>query len=238
MDVNLAVMTIGATTGVTYGTERMCRSKGGVGGRIITTASGAGLIVSSGHGNRDNSLSTDLKFQKVDFGDIDQAGYSMSKHGNVVLTRMYPHFKPAPADDGVKAYALCPWFIPTRLVTDEYKGLNSEEAKLKVAQEIHRESRGLTRMLVVEEVGEALMHSLRRDADGAAYMVFPDMPLFEVPDPAYPLILCLFAVGKVASALGKGSLNAKEVVLVLLFLFYVGFYLLHFILMTVLSIIF
>ena len=49
------------------------------------------------------------QFQKVDFGSIDQAGYSMSKHGNVVLTRMYPHFKPAPADDGVKAYALCPF---------------------------------------------------------------------------------------------------------------------------------
>ena len=49
------------------------------------------------------------QFQKVDFGSIDQAGYSMSKHGNVVLTRMYPHFKPAPSDDGVKAYALCPF---------------------------------------------------------------------------------------------------------------------------------
>ena len=156
----------------------------------------------------------------------------------MVLTRSFPTLRPSPSVEGVKAYALCPWFIPTRLVTDEYKGLNSEEAKLKVAKEIHRESRGLTRMLVVEEVGEALMHSLRRDADGAAYMVFPDMPLFEVPDPAYPFILCLFAVGKVASALGKGSLNAKEVALVLLFLFYVGFYLLHFILMTVLSIIF
>ena len=47
MDANLAVMTIGATTGVTYGTERMSRSKGGIGGRIITTASGAGLIVSN-----------------------------------------------------------------------------------------------------------------------------------------------------------------------------------------------
>ena len=47
MDTNLAVMTIGATTGVTYGTERMSRSKGGIGGRIITTASGAGLVVSN-----------------------------------------------------------------------------------------------------------------------------------------------------------------------------------------------
>ena len=36
------------------------------------------------------------------------------------------------------------------------------------------------RMLVVEEVGEALIHSLKRDVDGAAYMIFPDMPIFEV----------------------------------------------------------
>ena len=35
-------------------------------------------------------------------------------------------------------------------------------------------------MLVVEEVGEALIHSLKRDTDGAAYMIFPDMPIFEV----------------------------------------------------------
>ena len=35
-------------------------------------------------------------------------------------------------------------------------------------------------MLVVEEVGEGLIHSLKRDVDGAAYMIFPDMPIFEV----------------------------------------------------------
>ena len=46
MDTNLAVMTIGATFGVTYALERMGRSKGGLGGRIITTASTAGLTVS------------------------------------------------------------------------------------------------------------------------------------------------------------------------------------------------
>ena len=46
MDTNLAVMTIGATYGVTYALERMGRCKGGLGGRIITTASAAGLNVS------------------------------------------------------------------------------------------------------------------------------------------------------------------------------------------------
>ena len=46
MDLNLSVMTIGATIGITYAVERMSRSKGGKGGRIITTASVAGLVVS------------------------------------------------------------------------------------------------------------------------------------------------------------------------------------------------
>ena len=45
MEANLNVMAIGATTGVTYAVERMSISKGGSGGRIITTASSAGLVV-------------------------------------------------------------------------------------------------------------------------------------------------------------------------------------------------
>ena len=157
-----------------------------------------------------------------------------------MLTRSFPKMvmKPTPSEDGVKAFALCPFFVPTKLVTDEYKGLSTEESKLRVAREIHKESKGLTRMLVVEEVGEALIHSLKRDADGACYMIFPDMPIFEVPDPAHPFILCLFAVGKVANALGRESLGAKEVCIILLLLFYIGFYLLHFILMTIISMVF
>ena len=50
------------------------RSKGGIGGRILTTASAAGIIVSP-------------------FGDIEGSGYSMSKFANVVMTRMFPYFR-------------------------------------------------------------------------------------------------------------------------------------------------
>jgi len=222
MDTNLAVMTIGATTGVTYATERMSRSKGGIGGRIITTASGAGLI-------------------KVDFGPIDSAGYSMSKHGNVVLTRMFPHFKPAPADDGVKAYALCPFYIPTRMVLEEpsfgnKEGTEKEEATRNATQEIFKRSK--SRMLTMDEVSDMLAHTLKKDVDGACYFVYPDLPIIETPDPGPPLILSLMAVGKVGNALGKDSLTAKEVGIILFCLLYVGFYLLHHILMIILSIIF
>ena len=47
MDANLSVLAIGATRGITYAVERMSRSNGGKGGRIITTASIAGLVVRS-----------------------------------------------------------------------------------------------------------------------------------------------------------------------------------------------
>ena len=46
MDLNLSVMALGATTGITYAIDRTSKSKGGKGGRIITTASVAGLVVS------------------------------------------------------------------------------------------------------------------------------------------------------------------------------------------------
>ena len=93
-------------------------------------------------------------------------------------------------------------------------------------------------MLIVEEVGDALINALKKDVDGAIYLVFPDMPILEVPDPVYPFILSLFAVGKVANALGRDSLNSKEVCILLMLLLYVGFYLLRFALMAVISIIF
>ena len=68
---------------------------------------------------------------------------------------MYPHFKPAPADDGVKAYALCPFYIPTRMVLEEpnfgnKEGTGLEEATRNATKEIFKRSK--SRMLTMEEV--------------------------------------------------------------------------------------
>ena len=95
-----------------------------------------------------------------------------------------------------------------------------------------------TRMLIKEEVGEAMVHSLRRDVDGSVYLVYPDMPLIEVPDSGPPLIKALYAIGKVGTALGKDSLSKKEVQVILLVLLYIGFYVLHNILILFLSFLF
>ena len=168
---------------------------------------------------------------------LESGGYSVAKFGNVILTRMFPYFNPKPSDDGVKTYALCPYFVPTRLVLEEYgKEISTEDAKRKAAEDIF--NFGKSRMLVKEEVGEAMIHSLKRDTDGSVYFIFPGLPLIEVPDSGIPLITILYAVGKVAVGLGKESLSVREVKVLLFVLLYVGFYLLHRFIMFLSSVLF
>ena len=77
------------------------------------------------------------KLQKFTSGGIESGGYSVAKFGNVVLTRMFPHFKPRPSDDGVKTYALCPFAVPTRLVLDGFgKDKSPEDAKREAAKTV------------------------------------------------------------------------------------------------------
>ena len=239
MDTNLAVMTVGATFGVTYALERMGRSKGGRGGRIITTASTAGLTVSKRvlalNYCRAFSLIDCMSQKFVDCG-LDGGGYAISKHENVVLTRMFPHFKPDPLDDDVKAYALCPVFVPTRLVLDEFGIKDREEAKRHAAREVYK-GRG-TRFLTFEEVGEAMMHSLKKDVSGACYFISPDMPIIHVPDTGVIHMTMLVLVGKFVAALGITDLSKKGLGIALFFLLYVGFFLLNKIICMLFSLIF
>ena len=237
MDTNLAVMTFGATYGVTYALERMARSKGGLGGRIITTASTAGLTVSIlSIINMTYIRSWVNLLQKFVDCSLDGGGYAISKHENVVLTRMFPHFKPDPLDDGVKAYALCPVFVPTRLVLDEFGIEDREEAKRHAAREVYK-GRG-TRFLTFEEVGAAMMHSMKKDVSGACYFIYPDIPIIEVPDTGVIHMTILVMVGKVLAALGTTHLSKKGLGIALFFLMYLGFFLLHKIMFILLSIIF
>ena len=71
-----------------------------------------------------------------------------------MLTRSFPKMviKPTPAEEGIKAFALCPFFAPTKLVTDEYEGLSVEEAKLKVEIQIRKESMGQVPNSIIQTV--------------------------------------------------------------------------------------
>ena len=209
-------MTIGATFGVTCALERMGRSKGGVGGRIIMTASTAGLTVGKDHFGLKHGLGG--------------GGYAVSKHENVVLTCMFPHFNPKPSEDGVKMYALCPAFVPTRLVLD----VDIQDGN-KV-KEIIRDRK--TRPLSLEELGKAMIHSMKKDIDGACYFIYPDLPIIEVPDKGIILLSGLFITGKVAAALSMDSLSKKGFGIILFLVFYTVFFILHHILTTFLSMIF
>ena len=124
-------------------------------------------------------------------------------------------------------------FVPTRLVLDEFGIKDREEAKRHAAKEVYK-GRGI-RFLKFEEVGAAMMHSLKRDINGACYFIFPDIPIIEVPDTGVIHMTILVMVGKVVAALGKTYLNKKGVAITLFFLLYVGFYLLHKIMSILLS---
>ena len=167
---------------------------------------------------------------------LDGGGYAISKHANVVLTKMFPRFEPNPSHDGVKAYALCPVFVPTRLVLDEFGIKDRDEAKRHAAREVYKK-RG-TRFLTLEEVGEAMMHSMKKDVNGACYFIFPDLPVIDVPDVGLIGTAIHVIVGKVAGALGMSSLSKKGVGIILFVLLYIGFFLLRMFIYMMLSIIF
>ena len=85
-------------------------------------------------------------------------------------------------------------------------------------------------MLAKEEVGEALMQSLRRDVDGAVYFIYPGLPLIEVPDSGgrpFEFVSTLYAVGKLAMTFGKDALSVREVKVLFFVLLYAGFLILH-----------
>lgn len=251
VETSLNIMVMGATIGAKYAIERMSRSKGGIGGRILTTASAAGIVVSP-------------------FGDIEGAGYSMAKFANVVMTRMFPYFRPnllpkgrdvdnasfdrrneegakqlkkssrwMEEEEGIKAFAICPWFVPTRIVVGETSNENlegREERIEKVKRTIKRQVK--TRMLVKEEVSDAMMHIFRRDKNGSVNLVFPDIPVVEVPDHSYVYFMLLVAVGKVAAALGLEVLDGRVFLAMALLGVYLGVTILNWLLAVLLHIVF
>ena len=97
-------MIYGVCHGSFLAIDRMSTSKGGKGGLIINIASMAGFI----EGMR----------------TIEEAGYAMSKSAVVSFTRSFAQkgSKGPWKRDGIKAFALCPWFARTQLVMDAHDG--------------------------------------------------------------------------------------------------------------------
>ena len=73
--------------------------QGGNGERIVNIASTYGLIT------------------QPELLTIDDVGYPIAKHGVVALTRSFKTIMPSiEASEGIKCYAICPYFADTNLV--------------------------------------------------------------------------------------------------------------------------
>ena len=79
----------------------------------------------------------------------------MAKHGLVAMTRSFLISEPKIYDtEKIKCYALCPTFADTNLVRSwKTKGMKTEYAFIA----------SLMRILTIEDVGDAMMASLKYD---------------------------------------------------------------------------
>ena len=84
----------------------------------------------------------------------------MAKHGLVAMTRSFLISEPKVYDtEKIKCYALCPTFADTNLVRSwKTKGMKTEYAFIA----------SLMRILTIEDVGDAMMSSLKYDKVYAA----------------------------------------------------------------------
>jgi len=165
---NLDVNLYGMSHGVFLAIERMGRTNGGKGGRIVNISSVAGLSNSA-------------------VGVINNYGYNMAKHGIVALTRAFKFSEPKVYDtEGIKCFSLAPWFADTALVhswmesAKEKPGSWMYEGKSLTSIEDIKTA-GHMRILTVHEVGQGLIKALEYDNDGAVYAIIPDCPLIEYP---------------------------------------------------------
>merc|ERR1712241_1587678 len=175
-------------SGVGYGTflalEKMGTSKGGNGGRIVNIASMAGLATG--------------------LGTINDVGYTAAKHGVVALTRSFDTSKPSvEATEGVKCYAICPYFADTNLVKES-----------TTIDDLTKRIKG--RVLTVNEVGHAFELSLKLDKNGACYVVFPDCPPFAIPSTNMVALMAMIGFGHhLGAPMGFETFNGSHVLIAL-----------------------
>ena len=125
------IMLTGVGIGTFLAIRRMGTSKGGAGGRIINIASVAGLFT---------KVLPQTFYHDAHASNIDGVGYVIAKHGVVALTRCFEDSSPTvSSSEGIKAYALCPYFADTQLVRSAINIDSLEQA-------------GNARVLTVDEV--------------------------------------------------------------------------------------
>ena len=151
-----------------------------------------------------------ISVQVGGLGDIQGSGYNITKWGNVAVTRNFELAQPNTYEvEGIKAFALCPWFADTAMVRsgiEEKKGeLVSRSGPVASLKELEQKTGN--RVLTVGEVGDAMLKTLELDKNGAVYVIFPDVPLIEYTNVRNNAFYAHVAVAKIAGRLGKDLLT-------------------------------
>lgn len=169
--------------------------QGGHGGRIVNIASIAGI----GNG---------LTFTR-------HHHYHASKFGVVSYSRGFGDCNPADnpwMTDGVKCYAVCPWFVDTVMIKDEGASAKQRQSLQKKLDK--------TRPLTTQEVVDVCMISLEDDANGSVRAVLPGVPPIKLPNFHFPLLVLTFIVAKTCSVLFPQTkqINAYHALIAVAFL--------------------
>ena len=107
-------------------------------------------------------------------------------------------------DDGIKAYAICPWFANTDLLK-ESTNIN----------ELEKDT--MFRVLTIKDVGNAFDESLEADDNGGVYVVFPDTPLIKYPELNEVFMIPLIAYAKFVSICGPNWKRVNGIFFIPLF---------------------
>ena len=115
--------------------------------------------------------------------------------------------------EGIKVYALCPFYAETALVTDSMS-----------ISDIEKRFKG--RVLQVPEVGAAMVEALKADKQGSVYAIIPDVPIMDLPSPNQVMFYAYVAVGMLMkkvnpgmAIIGPGTVGAVIIPLAFLFLY-------------------
>ena len=122
----------------------------------------------------------------------------MKKHLNAIISitsralisnRSYAKCsEPRPwEDDGIKAYALCPWFADTDMI----KGTNDTYQKRRETLYSY------FGVLSIEDVGIAFEQVLEADENGGVFVTFPGVPIINFPDLNEIFIKPLITIAKI-----------------------------------------
>ena len=120
------------------------------------------------------------------------------------------------SQDKIKAYALCPFYTDTGLLRADTKGDNT------IIESVTK-----NRVMTPADIGSGFNQALEEDENGSAWVIFPDVPIFQYPEFNGRFILPMILFSKLVSWLKpdwqrlNGRYVAAGIFLTMFILFYI-----------------